>query len=354
MEKVKKVDGIVLYSGGLDSLLSAKILMEQGLNILGLHCILPFMPENIDVSQLESTKLAEQINFNLKFHFCGNDYIQMLKNPPHGYGKNINPCIDCPIYFIKKAVELMNELDASFIATGEVVGQRPMSQLKHTLQHIVKTTGLEGRLLRPLSAKILKPTIVEENGMVNRELLFGISGRGRSQQIEMADKFGIKYKSPGGGCLFTDPNVSARLKKMFSSSANVSSADIYLTSVGRHFMLPNSNRIIVGRFEAENNILSDYRKYGALFFSPEFAGPSVLAFGNLTEDDKEFCSSVIIHYGKCDMCDINKNKINVYKNDLLVEVVEISEKIEKIGGIEAIKAKNSVINSKINEYIIKK
>ncbi|MCL1834456.1 MAG: hypothetical protein FWG49_08150 [Leptospirales bacterium] len=334
---MKKIDGIVLYSGGLDSLLSAKILMNQGLNIVGLHCILPFIPEDVDVSQLKSTKLAEQINLKLKFHFCGDDYIQMLKNPPHGYGKNINPCIDCHIYFINKAKELMNELGAAFIATGEVVGQRPMSQLKHTLQHIIKTTGLEGRLLRPLSAKILKPTIAEEDGTVNRELLFGISGRGRSQQIEMAKNFGIiEYESPAGGCLFTDPNVSARLKKIFSTSANVSSADIYLTSIGRHFMLPNTNRIIVGRFEAENNKLYEYSKHGTMFFTPEFAGPSVLAFGNLTDEDKEFCVSLIAHYGKYD---INDNKINVYKNETLVEIVE---------------AKKVEINSKINDYIVKK
>jgi len=323
---MKKIDGIVLYSGGLDSLLSAKILMDQGLSIVGLHCILPFMPEDVDVTQLKSTKLAEQINLQLKYHFCGDDYIQMLKNPPHGYGKNINPCIDCHIYFIRKAAELMNELGASFVATGEVVGQRPMSQLKHTLLHIIKETGLQGRLLRPLSAKILKPTIAEENGTVNRELLFGISGRGRSQQIGLANKFGITdYENPAGGCLFTDPNVSIRLKKLFSHSSDVSSADIYLASIGRHFMLPNFNRIIVGRFEAENDKLSDYRKHGSLFFSPEFAGPSLLAFGDLTDDDKEFCASLIAHYGKWSE---HENKINVYKNEKLAEIVN-AKKIEK-------------------------
>ena len=333
---MEKVDGIILYSGGLDSLLSAKILIDQGLNIIGLHCILPFMPADIDVSQLQPTKLANQIGLKLKFYFCGDDYIEILKNPPHGHGKNINPCIDCHIYFIKKAVELMNELGASFIATGEVVGQRPMSQLKHTLLHIIKETQLEGRLLRPLSAKILKPTIAEEEGIVNRELLFDISGRGRSQQMEMAKKFGIEYKSPGGGCLFTDPNVSARIKKLFLHSNSVSSTDIYLTSIGRHFILPNHNRIIVGRHDAENNILFKYRKHGSLFFAPEFAGPSVIAFGDLTESDREFCASLIAHYGKWSL---QENKINVYKNETLAEIIE---------------SKKTVIESKINDYMIKK
>ena len=156
----------------------------------------------------------------------------MVKSPPHGHGKHINPCIDCKLFFIKKAAELMNRLNADFVASGEVVGQRPMSQLKHTLKHIEKESGLKGRLLRPLSAKILEPTIPEIEGKIDRNRLLDISGRGRKRQMELADQYGIvNYSHPAGGCLFTDRFFSDRLKDLFEHQAEVTSTEIY--QIGR-------------------------------------------------------------------------------------------------------------------------
>lgn len=211
---MKSVKCILLYSGGLDSLLAGKVLLDEGIDVTGLHCILPYYPPDVDTEDLKESIIAKQIGLKLVHYRCGDEYINMLKNPPHGYGKHINPCIDCKIFFINKAAEIMIETGSDFVATGEVVGQRPMSQYKNTLIHIENST-LKGRLLRPLSAKLLKPTIPEMNGIVNREKLYDISGRGRSRQIELAKYFGIKdYSSPAGGCLFTDSFISSRIKDL--------------------------------------------------------------------------------------------------------------------------------------------
>ena len=199
----KKGKCILLYSGGLDSLLAGKILIDLNIEVIGFHCVLPYYPPDTDLEKLDISIYAKQIGLNLRYHRCGDEYIDILKNPPNGYGKHINPCIDCKIYFIKKAVELMQKTDADFVATGEVMGQRPMSQQKNSLNHIENNT-LKGKLLRPLSAKLLVPTIPEITGIVDREKLYDINGRGRSKQFELAKNFGIKnFSSPAGGCLFT-------------------------------------------------------------------------------------------------------------------------------------------------------
>jgi len=163
--------GVVLYSGGLDSLLAARILKDQGLDIIGFSCILPFVKPDIDPKTLRISMLAGQISLDVEYFRCGKDYLEILRKPRYGYGKHINPCIDCKIYFIRKAAEFMKSIGAEFVATGEVVGQRPMSQLKNTLNLIEKESGIKGRLLRPLSARLLKPTIPEMEGIVNREML---------------------------------------------------------------------------------------------------------------------------------------------------------------------------------------
>lgn len=194
--------GIVLISGGLDSLLAARVLMDQDLDLIGFYGALPFVAPDADPADLKPVLLASQINLTVHVHRCGKEYIDILRNPAHGYGKHMNPCIDCHIYFIRKAAELMHEINADFVATGEVVGQRPMSQMRHTMNHIEKETGLKGRLLRPLSAKLLGTTIPEEEGIVNRDLLLGINGRSRKEQFELARKYQItEFESPSGGCL---------------------------------------------------------------------------------------------------------------------------------------------------------
>jgi tRNA U34 2-thiouridine synthase MnmA/TrmU len=290
---------VVLYSGGLDSLLAARILMEQDLELIGFHCILPFIAPDADPGQLISTKLARQINLKITFYRCDREYLEMISNPPHGYGKHMNPCIDCKIFFIKKAAEYMREIGADFIATGEVVGQRPMSQMKHMLNHIEKETGLSGRLLRPLSAKLLKPTEPEEKGIVDRELLYDINGRSRKRQFLLAEKFNIiEYSSPGGGCLFTDKFIARRVRDLITHHKSFDQIDIYLLTVGRHFRISVDVKIIVARNESENNELEKYMKEADYFFIPRFKGPNVYVRGEVNEGDRNFIGRVIARYGK--------------------------------------------------------
>jgi len=289
--------GVVLYSGGLDSLLAAKILMDQGLDITGFHAVLPFYPPDGDTDGLLPVKLAGQIGLRLQVYRCGSEYIEMLKSPSRGYGKNMNPCIDCKIHFIKKAGEFMKEIGADFTATGEVVGQRPMSQLKHTLNHIENESGLKGRLLRPLSAKLLRPTVPETRGIVDREKLLDINGRSRKRQMELAGTLGIReYTSPAGGCLLTDENFSRRIRDLFNSDDVHGAIDVYLLTVGRHFRVSAAVRAIVGRNEHENRELEKYAGEADYLMVPDFKGPSVFVRGGATGDDMTTAASIISRY----------------------------------------------------------
>ncbi len=293
--------GIVLYSGGLDSLLAAKVLMDQGIRVTGFHCILPFTDPNISPEELHVSKLAQQIDLPLVHYRCDREYIDMVKNPPHGYGKAVNPCIDCKIFFIRQACKYMTETGADFIATGEVVGQRPMSQQKHTMNHILKETGLQDRLLRPLSAKILKPTLVEKEGLVDREALLDISGRGRRRQMELAEELGITdYTSPAGGCLFTDQNIARRVRDMFENYRETSPLDLFLMTIGRHFRINEKAKIIVSRNEKENLKLEEYREMADIYMKPDFRGPAVFFRGTPDEGSINKAAAVLSRYGKPD------------------------------------------------------
>lgn len=316
---MKKGKCILLYSGGLDSLLTAKILLDLGIEVIGLHCILPYFPPDMDPEQLKESIAAKQIGLNLIHYRCGEEYISMLKNPPHGYGKHINPCIDCKIFFIKKAAELMKETGADFVATGEVVGQRPMSQHKHTLIHIENST-LKGRLLRPLSAKLLTPTIAETEGIVNREKLYDISGRGRTRQIELAETLGIKeFASPAGGCLFTDKFIADRIKDLIKFTPDFDQTELYLLKTGRHFRINPSLKIIVSKNESDTKELEKYEKNSDYFFKPDFSGPSAYVKGIMNEDDANTISSIVCRYGKPSP---DGSIINVYSYGNLFKSIE--------------------------------
>ena len=293
--------GILLYSGGLDSLLSAKILLDQDIEIIGLNFILPFHSPDIDPNELKSSRLARNIGLNVRHIRCGREYMEIVKNPPHGHGKNMNPCIDCKIYFLKQAKKIMEDENASFVATGEVIGQRPMSQMKHMLNHIEKETGLRGNLLRPLSAKLLKPTVAEVKKIVDRDKLYAINGRSRNAQMELAEKFQIsEYSSPGGGCLLTDKYASRKVRDILLLHADYNMIDIYLLTIGRHLRLNENVKIIVGRNEKENLELEKYKEYSDYYIQPEFKGPDIFVKGTLSEDDFKFISSIAGRYGKPD------------------------------------------------------
>ncbi len=322
---MKKTKCILLYSGGLDSLLAARILLNEGLDVTGLHFILPYYPPDTDPETFQESIFAARIGLKLIHYRCGDEYLDILKNPGHGYGKNVNPCIDCKIFFIQKAAELMTETGADFVATGEVVGQRPMSQQRHTLNHIENST-LKGRLLRPLSAKLLKPTIPELDGLINRDHLYDISGRGRTRQIELARSFGIEdYSSPGGGCLFTDKYMAARIIDLIMYKPDFTVDDLYLIKTGRHFRISQSLKIIVSKNEQDTKNLEKYIKNSDFFLIPDFSGPSVYVSG--FPDDVEFhlINSIITRYGKPTA---DNNLVDIYEKGMRIKQVKAVDAID--------------------------
>jgi len=214
------------------------------------------------------------------------DYIKMVENPPHGHGSAINACIDCRIYMLRKVKEMMPELGASFVITGEVLGQRPMSQQRHTIRLIEKESGLQDLILRPLSAQHFEPTLPEREGIVDRDKLLNIFGRGRKPQFELAENLGVTdYPCPAGGCLLTDKVIAARLCDLFAHTADYNQTDLVLLTLGRHYRLHPDLKIILGRKQEENERLISLAKDGQSIFEPEnFRGPTILAVGRLGEE----------------------------------------------------------------------
>lgn len=289
---------IALYSGGLDSLLAAAIIMRQDIEVTGLHCILPSVDPELNPESLKASQLARQINLPLVFYRCDDEYAQVIAHPKHGYGKNANPCIDCKIFFLQKAKEYMERLNASFVITGEVVGQRLMSQYKSMLKHIEKESGLEGLLLRPLSAKLLPPTIPEKEGIIDRNKLYAISGRSRDKQFELAEELGIsQFQSPAGGCFLTMPQIAARVKDLIAHPP-FNARDLFLANVGRHYRLHEHATIIVARNENECTILQRYKSQADFYAQPSFKGPDIYGKGIISELDYPVLAQCMARYGK--------------------------------------------------------
>lgn len=255
MNTKDSVKAIGLLSGGLDSTLAVKLLIDQGIEVTAFNMITPFCTCTRKGCKHEAGKVAKQFGVPVKIIAVGEEYIEMIKHPKHGYGSNMNPCIDCRIFLFKKAKTYMEEIGARFIFTGEVLGQRPMSQHKRAMNLIEKESGLQGLILRPLSAKLLPITIPEEQQWIDREKLLDIQGRRRLPQIELAKKMGvIDYPCPGGGCRLTDPQFAKRIKEAFDHG-EYSLKDIQLLKYGRHVRLPSGAKVIVGRNEEENMVL---------------------------------------------------------------------------------------------------
>ncbi len=250
---------IALLSGGLDSIIAIKLIKEQGIDVIALNFTSPFCTCTKKGSTCSSAAhAAKQLNIPLKVISKGMDYFKIIENPKFGYGSAMNPCIDCRIYLLKKAKQVMEEEGASFLISGEVVGQRPMSQQKHTLFCIEKEAGVKDILLRPLSAKLLPETLPERMGWVDRNSLLSISGRGRKQQMDIANKSSIDYPCPAGGCLLTDKNIARRLKDLFEHKKDYTLDDIKLLKFGRHFRLSQNIKMVLARNENEAKVLYNF------------------------------------------------------------------------------------------------
>lgn len=292
---------IAMLSGGLDSMLAAKILLEQGIELEALNFLTVFCTcTNRGESCLASQKAVDTLGIPLKVFNVSEEYLEVVKHPKHGYGSNMNPCIDCRIFMLKKAKAYMEASAASFIVTGEVLGERPMSQRRDSLRLIEKEAGLEGLILRPLSAKLLPASIPEREGWVDREKLLGLEGRSRKPQIELAERFGISdYPCPAGGCLLTDPGFSRRMKDLMLYDPDFSLNDVHLLKVGRHFRLSPETKLVVGRNKEENQKIQTFAlEEDILFKLSGFPGPLSLLRGKPNGLETEKAASITVRYSK--------------------------------------------------------
>ncbi|PLX44376.1 MAG: thiamine biosynthesis protein [Deltaproteobacteria bacterium] len=296
-----KVKAISLLSGGLDSLLAARVVQDQGVEVLALHFISPFFGSALRGKEREAEELYLE-NFGIKARVVdvSEEYLGVVGEPRYGYGKNFNPCIDCKIFLFKKALEVMRQEGAKFLITGEVLGQRPMSQRRDTLNIIARDMGEGDILLRPLCAKLLKPTRAEEEGWVDREKLYGFSGRSRKPQMALAEELGIAgYPSPAGGCSLTDPIQAKRMSKYFEATPaeRRSPGDIRLLLAGRPFRFPGGSILTLGRNEGENKFLMSLKGEGDEFVRV-LGAPGPLGVFRAADgaDERELAASALLRY----------------------------------------------------------
>ena len=268
---MRKIKALVLLSGGLDSILAVKILKEQKIEVVGLAFKSYFFNEK------QAKKAAKHLRVPLKVIDFSKEHLKIVKGPKYGYGKGMNPCIDCHILMLKKAKKIMEKEKFHFVATGEVLGERPMSQNKRALKLVAEKSSLKNYLLRPLSAKLLEKTIPEEKGWVKREKLLDISGRSRKRQIALAKKWKIEYyPSPAGGCLLTDLEFSKRLRELFEKYPKFKGKDVELLKLGRHFW-ENNVKIVVGRDHQENLKIKKLAQKGDVLIElKDYPGPTTL------------------------------------------------------------------------------
>jgi len=293
---------VALFSGGLDSMLSVRILQEQGFEVEALNIRTLY-----SCCQATAVRAAVALDARLTVITVGDDYLEVLRNPSYGYGKGVNPCIDCRIYMCRLAGRMMNEVGACLVATGEIVGQRPMSQKRHQLDLIARRSGLEGRLLRPLSAKLLQPTVVELEGLVDRRRLYDFNGRGRRKLIELAMELGIPdsgigaVPSPSTGCALTEPSFATRVHDLMQSKPDAVRWDFELLNHGRHFRFDRRTKIVLGRNANENAALRLFAAREdapevALLVSESFPGPEALVIGETTGAALRLAGALMLRY----------------------------------------------------------
>jgi tRNA-uridine 2-sulfurtransferase len=309
MNQQKKA--IALISGGLDSMLAAKTVMEQGVHVEGINFFTGFCVEGHTHAIREKDKakpkrnnalwVAEQLGIKLHIVDVIEEYKNVLINPKHGYGANMNPCLDCKIFMVNKAKQWLVEKNFDFIITGEVIGQRPMSQRKWTMPIIAEQSGADDRLLRPLCALNLPPTLPEREGWVDREKLHSITGRSRKPQMAMAEKFGLNdYAQPAGGCCFlTDKNYSAKLVDLWQAkqTKEYELDDIMLLKVGRHIRPRPHFKLIVAREEGEGRFMEGYKREFISLKCSSHSGPLVLVDGDPSAEDLYLAASITARYG---------------------------------------------------------
>lgn len=326
-----KKKGVALISGGLDSTVALKMMLEQGIEIVALNFITPFCTCTSRSSGCshQATKVAKELGIEVKVIYKGLDYVEMIRDPKYGYGRNMNPCVDCRIFMHKEAKKLMEEIGGSFIVTGEVLGQRPMSQRLDTFRIIERDSGLEGLVVRPLSAWLLSPTMPELNGIIDRSRLLDISGRSRKLQIGIAEELGIKdYPCASGGCLLTDAEFAKRIKDLFKYDGSYTLIDVKLLRIGKHFRVDDFTKLILGRREEENKELVSLTKdKGYHIFRPNnFPGPTALIKREVTGSVEDIAGRTIVKYSK--LKDGFETDIDYIYNGSIKKTIRITKGLE--------------------------
>ncbi len=310
----KQTTALALFSGGLDSILAARVVAAQGVRVIAIKFVSPFFdyPVLSDPDKYRE-KIKELYDLEVVVEDVSEEYVRLLRQPAHGFGKNFNPCIDCKIFMFDRARQMMKETGASFLISGEVLGQRPMSQRRDTLNVIERDSGSRDILLRPLSAKLLRPTEAEKQRLVDRDRLLDFSGRGRSRQLALAEEFGItEFPAPAGGCRLADPILSKRIARVYAGDfviapENIDSSDILCLMTGRQFLLPGGGWLVLGRNEKDNRLLERLKKDDdILICMREHPGPTALlrrcgllydSAGKLAAD-KELALGLVVRYAK--------------------------------------------------------
>ncbi len=319
------VQGIGLFSGGLDSLLSIVLLLEQGLKVEAMHAILPVHRPGL---RAWVEQAMARLGVPLYLITLEEEFFEILRHPRHGYGSGMNPCLDCHILLLRRAAERMQEVGASFVFTGEVLGERPMSQHLAALQLVERESGLQGRLLRPLSARLLPPTIVEEEGLVDRSRLLDIRGRTRRVQLELARRYGLSdFPTPAGGCMLTDPGLSRRVRDLLHYRPQFSRSDFDLLRVGRHFRLSPEVKVISGRNQDENARLLELAEESDLFFEVKGVGsPVTLLRGPANEEAVRLAAAITARYSDARTSPVRVHYGKVYPElEATVEVEQAPE-----------------------------
>ena len=324
---------ISLLSGGLDSTIATKCIKEQGIDVIALNFKSPFClcdGKKQSGCKHMAIEMAKQIGVQIKVIYLGEEYLEIIKKPKYGYGSGINPCIDCRILKYKKAKEFMNEIGASFIITGEVLGQRPMSQNLKAMQIIEKESGLEGLIVRPLCAKVLPESIPEKEKWVNREKFFKITGRSRKEQLRLTQELKIiEYACPSGGCLLTDKFYSLKVKDLIKSNM-FTVENIKFFNFGRYFRITDKFKLIIGRNELENNIIKGLLKKGDILLSPDAKGPIAAGRGEFSENEIIISCQLLSYYCR-------------FEKDLKIKIIQLPDKENFI-----------IINDRIEESFINK
>jgi len=299
--KNRPAKAIVLLSGGLDSALAIRLMLNQGIavlavNFVGIFCTCGARQEGGGNLAID---VAQSMNVPIRVLPMGMDFMRIVEHPRHGRGRGVNPCIDCRIFMLRRAAQLMDEESAAFVVTGEVLGQRPMSQHRQALDLVERESGIAGRILRPLCAQLLEPTQPERDGLVDRARLLAIRGRSRQEQLALAKELKVEvFGPPAGGCLLTDPAIARRVKDLFAHCPDYDMNDAEAATFGRHYRLHEELKVILGRSEQENDRLQRLAGARPLAEIAGRPGPLALVRGVLREGDRERIGRILRAHGK--------------------------------------------------------